>query len=154
MADRETLDHNLMQLAWEVAQNSNCRRRQVGAVIVQNDVAVVTAANGTYPEIASCNEGVCERCLSDADSGGSYDSCLCIHAEQAAIANAARLAKITQGATLYCTLRPCIPCLNLCLHAGVIRIVYDETIQFPADVEIAYKQLVLGAPIIIIQVRR
>ena len=154
MTDNGSLDYKFMQYARDVARKSNCRRRQVGAVIVYGDVTIVTASNGTPPGMTPCNQDGCERCLSDTPSGGSYDSCLCMHAEQSAIADAARLAKSTQGATLYCTLRPCIPCLNLCLHAGIVRVVYDEGIKFTAAVEAAYRRFVFDVPLTIDQLKR
>ena len=154
MTDRKTLDCNFMLLAREAALKSNCCRRQVGAVIVRENAVISSGANGTPPGMKPCNEGGCERCLSDTLSGGSYDSCLCVHAEQSAIARVAKSRKSTNGATLYCTLRPCIPCLNLCLHAGIIRVVYEEDIQFTADVEAAYRRFTHASSIIINRIKR
>ena len=134
------LEPRFMSMAWDVAQHSNCRRRKVGVTIVRDGAVVITAANGTPAGMTPCNEGGCLRCLSDAPSGELYDSCLCIHAEQVAIARATRTGVPTDGATLYCTLRPCLTCVKLCLEAGISKIVYDEEIQFTPDVEEAYKQ--------------
>lgn len=134
------IEPQFMSMAWDVAQQSNCRRRKVGAIIVRNGSVVSTASNGTPAGMTPCNRGGCLRCLSDTRSGELYDSCLCIHAEQAAIARATRTGVPTDGATLYCTLRPCLTCVKLCLEAGISSIVYDEEIQFTPDVEEAYEQ--------------
>lgn len=131
-----------MSMAWDVAQHSNCGRRKVGVTIVRDGAVVITAANGTPAGMTPCNEGGCLRCLSDTPSGELYDSCLCIHAEQVAIARATRTGLPTDGATLYCTLRPCLTCVKLCLEAGISNIVYDEEIRFTPDVEEAYKQFI------------
>ena len=138
----ERHDSGFMDIAWKAAQHSNCMRRKVGVVVVLNGAVVITATNGTATGMIPCNEGGCPRCLSNTPSGELYDSCLCIHAEQSAIAQAARTSLQTDGATLYCTLRPCLTCAKLCLKAGIKGIVYDESIQFSSDVEQAYEKFI------------
>lgn len=50
----------------------------------------------------------------------------CLHAEQAAIANAARQGITTQGATLYTTTFPCHECAKFIVGAGVVLVIYIE----------------------------
>ena len=129
-----------LNLAREKAADSNCVRRQVAAVIVKDGVVLVVASNGTPDCCTPCSRGGCERCQSHTTSGGDYDSCICIHAEQRAIALAASMGVSVKGGTMYVTLRPCIPCLNLWLHAGILDVMYDEDIAFRPSVERAYKR--------------
>jgi len=129
-------------LARRTALASNCMRRQVGAVIVKDGSLIVTAANGTPEGCTPCNNGGCVRCSSNALSGQAYEACICIHAEQRAVALAASSGASTAGATMYVTLRPCLPCLNLCLHAGIVDVIYDEEVTFDQRVEEAYAQFV------------
>ncbi len=129
-----------LNLARKKAADSNCIRRQVGALIVKGNSVLISASNGTPDGCIPCNKGGCARCQSDTLSGEAYDSCICIHAEQRAIALVAGAGSSIAGATMYVTLRPCIPCLNLCLHAGVLDVVYDEEIAFKPSVERAYAQ--------------
>ena len=136
------LNTELMRVAWLIAERSNCIRQKVGAVVVREETVVITAVNGTPEGIKPCNEGGCRRCSSDAPRGEMYESCLCIHAEQGAIALAARNSIITDGAIMYCTLRPCLTCVKLCWEAGITRIIYDEEISFAGDVEEAYTQFI------------
>ena len=112
----------------------------MGAVIVKDNTVLVYASNGTPDGCVPCSQGGCARCQSEIPSGESYDSCICIHAEQRAIALAACSGLSTAGAAMYVTLRPCIPCLNLCIHAGIVDIIYDEEITFDPRVEEAYAQ--------------
>jgi dCMP deaminase len=133
-----------LNMAWDASQSSNCSRRMVGAVIVRDGVVITAASNGTPEGVTPCNEGGCNRCKSEVLSGGSYDPCLCIHAEQATIAKAARAGHRTDNAILYCTLRPCLACAKLCLEAGIEEIVHRETIQFASDVEESYEALLLS----------
>ena len=50
----------------------------------------------------------------------------CLHAEQAAIANAARAGVATKGATLYCTTFPCHECAKMIVGAGIAAVYYVE----------------------------
>ena len=129
-----------MDMAWKIADTSNCRRKKVGVVIVRGKIILVSSANGTSAGITPCNEGGCPRCLSDTPSGELYDSCLCIHAEQLAIAQAARSGIRLDGATLFSTLRPCLICAKLCLETGITRIIYNEEIPFSDAVEESYEK--------------
>ena len=75
-------------------------------------------------------------------TGVGYDRCICIHAEQFAIAVAAKDGMSLNGATLYSTLRPCLNCAGTALAAGIERIVYDRDWQYAdKELEQAYYQL-------------
>jgi deoxycytidylate deaminase len=50
----------------------------------------------------------------------------CVHAEQAAIINAARSGVSTQGATLYSTTFPCHECTKMIIAAGITEVVFIE----------------------------
>lgn len=52
---------------------------------------------------------------------------LIVHAEQNAIATAAKLGRPTKGATAYVTLRPCSACAILLINAGITCIVVPES---------------------------
>ena len=140
-------DLHCLALARDQAADSDCLRRQVGAVVVKDGSIVVSASNGTPSGCTPCNQGGCARCQSSIPTGEAYDSCVCIHAEQRAIARAARAGLSTAGATMYVTLRPCLPCLSLCLHAGILAVIYDEEISFDRSVEEAYAEFVVKTQI-------
>jgi dCMP deaminase len=73
--------------------------------------------------------------------GTGYDSCICLHAEQMALAKAAREGQSVRGTTLYVNLRPCLACLNLAVAAGVGKIVYKEGWAYNRELELQYKRL-------------
>lgn len=50
----------------------------------------------------------------------------CLHAEQAAIINAARSGVSTQGAVLYSTTFPCHECAKMIIGAGIVEVHYIE----------------------------
>lgn len=142
-------DAYYLATARQVSKESNCMRRQVGAVIVREGAVIAKACNGTPAGVKPCSEGGCLRCQSRAVSGQEYEACLCIHAEQEAIALAAKKGISTDGAILYCTLRPCLTCAMTCLQSGIRHITYAEDILFSQDVEDAYRQLIVETGLVL-----
>ena len=116
-----------MELAEVVKKRANCTRRRVGAVIVKDFRIIATGYNGTPHGIKNCSEGGCLRCRRrDKGEITSYEyeeSCVCIHAEQNAIIQAAYLGTSTKGATLYSTTNPCASCAKMMINAGIIKVI-------------------------------
>ena len=134
-----------MALAFGVAKRSNCLRRKVGAVAVTNRRIISTGYNGTPFEVRNCDAGGCQRCASDALPGQGYDTCVCVHAEQNAIALAARHGTSTEGAVIYTTLRPCFGCAKELIQAGIKEIVYALDIGYESEQEKVYSLLIQEA---------
>lgn len=130
-----------MFLAEEAGSKSNCARRNVGAVLVRKGRILTTASNGVARRFRNCLVAGCPRCKRGGNVGTGYDSCICIHAEQMALAKAAEKGKSVRGATLYVNLRPCLSCLNLAIAAGVTKIVYKEDWSYDRELEMQYKKL-------------
>ncbi len=139
--ERPSWDDYFISIAWVVASRSNCLRRSVGAIIVADKRIVSTGYNGTPFGVKNCDEGGCPRCASDLPRQAGYDWCLCVHAEQNAIALAARQGTATEGARLYVTLRPCFSCLKEAVQAGIREIVYDQPFDYAPELEEAYQLL-------------
>lgn len=116
-------DAYFLNIAQAIKLRSSCVRRQVGAVIVKDNRLLATGYNGTPRGIANCNDGGCPRCNSGAPSGTGLEDCICIHAEQNAILQAARYGIRIEGADMYCTLFPCKDCAKLMINAGIVRVV-------------------------------
>ena len=64
-----------------------------------------------------------------------------MHAEENAIALAARQGTATEGASLYATFRPCFGCLKEAVQAGIREVVYDQPYDYSAELEEAYQTL-------------
>lgn len=116
-------------VARAVASRGDCRRKQVGAVILDAMHRIVsTGYNGSPPGGPSCLAGECPRAFTDVPSGSSYDTgpgtCIALHAEQNALlwADPARL----PGATIYVTCEPCQGCARMIAGSGIARTVWDE----------------------------
>ena len=109
------LDVRYMRMARIWAENSYCRRRQVGAIIVKDKMIISDGFNGT----PSGFENVCED---ENDTTKPY----VLHAEANAITKVARSSNSSDGATLYVTTSPCIECSKLIIQAGIKRVVFNE----------------------------
>lgn len=70
-----------------------------------------------------------------------YDRCICTHAEQAALGNAARNGIPTAGALIYTSLRPCMNCVKLSLASGIVGVVFGENWVYEDELEQCYRLL-------------
>ena len=121
---RPTWDEYFMEIAQVVAKRSNCSRRKVAAVITKENHLLSTGYNGTPRGVKNCFDGGCPRCAGKTPSGKGLDECLCVHAEQNAICQAARYGVNVNGGTIYITLSPCLTCAKLIINAGISEVVY------------------------------
>ncbi|MBQ7868838.1 MAG: dCMP deaminase family protein [Prevotella sp.] len=109
------LDLRYLRMARIWAENSYCRRRQVGALVVKDKMIISDGYNGT----PSGFDNVCE-------DGSNVTFPYVLHAEANAITKLARSSNNSDGATLYVTASPCIECSKLIIQAGIKRVVYGE----------------------------
>ena len=123
-------DEYFMEIAQVVAKRSNCSRRQVAAVIVKDNHLLATGYNGTPRGVKNCFEGGCPRCAGKTKSGTHLEECLCTHAEQNAICQAALYGHALQGGTIYVTISPCLTCAKLLVNAGIREVVYGGDYAF------------------------
>lgn len=128
---RPDWDTYFMGVAHAVKERANCSRRKVGAIIVKEKQIISTGYNGTPAGVKNCNEGGCERCVSDAPSGTNWDKCACCHAEENAIVQAAKHGMNTDGATMYTTFTACNQCAKMIINAGIKRVVAEA--DYPDD---------------------
>ena len=132
---RPQWDEYFMRMAVLAASRSTCLRRRVGAVIVKDRMVLSTGYNDTPRGLPNCGDGGCARCASDAPSGTGLDTCLCIHAEQNCVVQAAYHGVSVAGATIYTTHQPCLTCAKLIVNAGIRRIVYSGEYPDPLAAE-------------------
>lgn len=119
------LDLRYLRMARIWAENSYCKRRQVGALIVKDKMIISDGYNGT----PSGFDNVCE----DAD-GHTFPYVL--HAEANAITKVACSNNSSKGATLYVTAAPCIECAKLIIQAGITRVVFSELYRLADGLEL------------------
>ena len=106
-------DRAYLRMATEWAKLSHCTRRQVGAIIVKNNIIIADGFNGTPSGF--------ENCCEDSDGKTHW---YVLHAEANAILKLAKSNNRGQNSTLYITLSPCKDCSKLILQAGIKRVVY------------------------------
>lgn len=130
---RPNWDEYFLKLAHMVKERANCLRGSVGVVIVKDRHIITTGYNGTPAGTKNCFEGGCERCANREKNiikeNERKDLCLCLHAEQNALLQAAYHGVSTKGATLYSTIAPCLQCAKAIINAGVAKIVYEGDFQ-------------------------
>ncbi len=127
-------DKRFMEMADLVSTWSSCyqENRHVGAVIVKDKRIITTGYNGAPSGIKSCKDKEeCLRRTMQIPSGTRHELCYAVHAEQNAIAQAAKLGISVDGATLYCTHQPCVICAKMMINSGIKRIVYRD--GYPDD---------------------
>ena len=127
-------DERYMQIAKVVGSWSSCLKpdRQIGAVITKGRRIICTGYNGAPKGVYSCRD--IGRCEKHVEPGLKQDGiklvtnipCRAVHAEQNAICQAASLGISIEGATLYCTHKPCRTCFQLIINSGISRVVYEE----------------------------
>lgn len=123
---RPSWDEYFMRIAQVASMRSNCIKRKVGAVVVKDRRIVSTGYNGTPRGTRNCNEGGCPRCSGLAASGTRLDECLCSHAEENAITQAAYHGTSVKDGCLYSTLSPCLMCAKMIINSGVREVVFNE----------------------------
>lgn len=119
------LDRRYLRMATIWSENSYCKRRQVGALIVKDKMIISDGYNGT----PSGFENICED-----ESNVTYPFVL--HAEANAITKIARSGNNSDGATLYVTDSPCIECSKLIIQAGIKRVVYSREYRLTDGVDL------------------
>jgi len=127
--ERPSWDEYFMSISRVVASRSNCVKRMVGSVIVSDRRIISTGYNGTPRGVRNCNEGGCPRCAGAAEAGTRLDECLCSHAEENAITQAAYHGVGVRGSLLYTTFCPCLICTKMIINAGIDEVVYGS--DFP-----------------------
>ena len=123
---RPDWDLYFIDIAHVVARRSNCCRRQVAALIVLERRIISTGYNGTPRGIKNCFEGGCPRCAGTAESGSHLSDCICAHAEENSIVQAACHGISVRGGTLYATISPCLLCAKMMINAGLKEVVYEH----------------------------
>ena len=122
---QDLLDRRYMRMAFIWAENSYCKRRKVGSLLVKDKMIISDGYNGT----PSGFENICE----DEDN---VTKPYVLHAEANAITKVARSNNSSNGATLYVTSSPCIECAKLIIQAGISRVVYSDAYRLSDGIEL------------------
>ncbi len=124
LSKQNKYDKAYLRLAESWAKLSQCNRKQVGAIIVKDEIIISDGFNGTPAGFDNC----CEN-----EEGLTHWYVL--HAEANAILKVAKSTNNCKGATLYLTHSPCRDCSKLVLQSGIKRVVYKEAYKDPAGID-------------------
>ena len=108
-------DARYLRMAFIWAENSYCKRRKVGALLVKDNAIISDGYNGTpsgFPNICETSDNVTFPYV--------------LHAEANAITKVARSSNSSDGSTLYVTTSPCMECSKLIIQSGIRRVVFSE----------------------------
>ena len=115
---RPSWDEYFMATAKLIASRSNCERLKVGCVIVtagaRKNRLVAAGYNGWLPGTPHASR------MRDGHEQAT------VHAEQNAIADAARRGSSVDGCTAYVTHYPCINCAKILAAAGIAQVKYHQ----------------------------
>ncbi|MDB4682802.1 dCMP deaminase family protein [Crocinitomicaceae bacterium] len=124
LSKQNKYDKAYLRLAESWAKLSQCNRKQVGAIIVKDEIIISDGFNGTPAGFDNC----CEN-----EEGLTHWYVL--HAEANAILKVAKSTNNCKGATLYLTHSPCRDCSKLVLQSGIKRVVYKEAYKDPSGID-------------------
>lgn len=124
LSKQNKYDKAYLRLAESWAKLSQCNRKQVGAIIVKDEIIISDGFNGTPAGFDNC----CEN-----EEGLTHWYVL--HAEANAILKVAKSTNNCKGATLYLTHSPCRDCSKLVLQSGIKRVVYREAYKDPSGID-------------------
>ena len=117
-------DRRYLEMAEIWAKNSYCKRRQVGALLVKDNMIISDGYNGT----PSGFENVCEE--------NGVTKPYVLHAEANAISKLAKSGNSSEGATLYVTASLCMECAKLIIQSGIKRVVYKDEYRLTDGVDL------------------
>ena len=129
-------DRAYLSMATEWSKLSHCKRKQVGAILVKDQVIISDGYNGTPTGFDNC-------CETEEGDTQWY----VLHAEANALMKLSKSTNSSKGATLYITLSPCKDCSKLILQAGIKRVAYingykdDSGLQFLKNAGIELQQI-------------
>lgn len=122
------LDQRYLKMALIWAQNSYCKRRQVGALLVKDKMIISDGYNGTP-------SGFENNCEDENNLTLPY----VLHAEANAITKVAKSNNSSEGATLYVTSSPCMECSKLIIQAGIKRVVFYDSYRLQDGIDLLKK---------------
>lgn len=122
------LDRRYLRMARIWAENSYCKRRQVGALIVKNNMIISDGYNGT----PSGFENICE------DETGTTKPYV-LHAEANALTKVAASTNDCSGATIYVTASPCLECAKLIIQSKIARVIYEDEYRLHDGIDLLKK---------------
>ncbi len=123
-SDKPTWDEYFLTLTEAVGSRSSCNRGRTGCIITRDHRILSTGYAGAPRGLPHCDDVGHEMHTVIHADGSRTDHCIrTTHAEQNAIAVAARFGISLDGGTLYCHMTPCYTCAKTIINAGIKNVV-------------------------------
>ena len=132
MNHRISRDESLMAQALITSLRSTCSRKQVGAILALQGRIISSGYAGAPSGLPHCLDVGCEVNAINPHLGCQRT----VHAELNAIAYAARHGISTNGASLYCTLSPCVNCAKALINAGITHVFFHEAYRDQSGIKL------------------
>ncbi len=140
-AKRPSWDEYFIGMADYVGSRATCDRGKSGCVIARDKRVVSTGYIGSPAGLPHCDDVGHQMHTVINDDGVKTEHCIrTTHAEQNAIAQAARFGVALEGSTLYCKMTPCYVCAKMIITAGIVRVVAANDYQAAKNSKIIFKQ--------------
>lgn len=139
---KETIKKELDSCEYYANALSSCIRRKVGAIAITKGLVPRMQSTGDVVNVeedrriigtnhtAKCLDSTekvgCKRQQGNVKSGEGHEQCRGIHAEQNVIITTMKYKLSLEGATMYCTHKPCFMCVKMLLHCGIKKLYYRE----------------------------
>lgn len=147
--ERRDKENYYLDIAETVLKRGSCRRRNFGAVIVNNDQIISSGYTGAPRGRKNCIDlGQCIRESMKIPRGERYELCRSVHAEANAIVHASRNEMI--GAKLYLVGRevatgeyvkntaPCSMCKRLIINSGIYKVIIRDDENYFREIDVDY----------------
>jgi len=121
---RPSWDEYFINIAELVGSRGTCDRGRCGCVIVREKRILSTGYVGSPIGVEHCDEVGHEMHTVVNEDGTKSRHCIrTTHAEQNAIAQAARMGISLEGGTIYTHMTPCYVCAKMLINSGIKRVV-------------------------------
>jgi dCMP deaminase len=138
---RPSWDQYFMNIAEAVSKRATCNRGRTAVVIVKDKRILATGYVGSAQGVPHCDEiGHQYKQMIHEDGRVSQHCVRTSHAEQNALALAARNGVQIDGGTIYSKLVPCYTCAKMVVNAGIKRVVCKKGYHGGQDTPLLFKQ--------------
>jgi len=125
--ERPSWDEYFIGMANYVGTRATCDRGRSGCVIVRDKRVISTGYVGSPPGLPHCDDIGHDIHMVINEDGTKSEHCIrTAHAEQNAMAQAARFGIALEGSTMYCKMTLCYNCARMVITAGIKRVVAEQ----------------------------
>lgn len=131
MTNRPTWIEYFSSMLDVAKSRATCLRAHYAAIIVKDNQVLATGYNGQPAGTEHCMK--CLREELNIPSGQRYEICRSVHAEQNALAQAAKHGIRVDGATMFTSEIPCQLCAKFIINCGITVVIIQKAERLDAE---------------------